>query len=433
MNKFKISVIALLGVFSACNTDENIEPADTDKEKQEESVDSLWLQEEDIYNAPYINQKKIALDERQQFVCKKMNSFSWNLFSKSFEKKQEKNLLLSPLSLTQNLMMTCNGLRGESLEEIKLAFGVSEFEMNELNQYVLQLNEGLDEADSRTKYRTDNSVWYRNDLTMETDFIENVDRWYRAEVFPAAMTEETLDSINDWAYLKTYGRIKDFLPYLAPNTQAVLVNTVYFRGQWYNKLTEKNLRDGIFRNEKGEEETAKMVMYHEMAKYVENTKYQATFRSFGNMAYVMDFILPKEDATPADALAQYMQDTDRNRYYRHVVLDFPRFNSGSKMDLNDLLRSMGITNVFRPESPSDIVMFDEPSSLGTIIQQTSITVNEKGAEAAVATANRWYWDSGEETTPPDTVYMKLERPFFYTIRETSTNTPLFIGYQGSVK
>ena len=103
------------------------------------------------------------------------------------------------------------------------------------------------------------------------------------------------------------------------------------------------------------------------------------------------------------------------------------------MDLYALLRSMGITNVFMPEDPSDIAMFDEPTSLGTVIQQTSITVNEKGAEAAAATANKWFWDSGEETTPPDTVYMKLERPFFYTIRETSTNTPLFIGYQGSVK
>ena len=425
---FSISLLA------ACDSENEIKPAEKEEQQeQQETTDSLWLQEEDIYNAPFKNQKKIALDENQQAISEKVNDFSWELFSKSFEKKKERNLLLSPLSLTQNLMMTCNGLRGKSLEEIKLAFGVSEFEMAELNQYVLQLNKGLAEADSRSKYRTDNSVWYRNDLTMQTDFIEKVNHWYRAEVFPAAMTEETLDSINDWAYHKTYGRIKDFLTNLAPNTQTVMVNTVYFRGQWFDKLTEKNIRDGIFRNENGEEESAKMVMYHGMYNYVENTKYQATFRLFGNMAYAMDFILPKEDAEPADALAQYMQDKERNRYYRHVELDFPRFKSGSKMDLYELLRSMGITNVFMPEDPSDIAMFDEPTSLGTVIQQTSITVNEKGAEAAAATANKWFWDNGEEITPPDTVYMKLERPFFYTIRETSTNTPLFIGYQGSVK
>ena len=426
------TVLFAMSLLVACDSENDIKPAEKD-EQQQETKDSLWLQEEDIYNAPFTNKKKIVLDESQQAINGRMNAFSWELFSKSFENKQEKNLLLSPLSLTQNLLMMSNGLRGKSLEEIKLAFGVSEFEMDELNQYVLQLNEGLDKADSRTKYRTDNGVWYRNDLTMQTDFVNNVNRWYRAEVFPAAMTEETLDSINDWAYRKTYGRIKNFMPYLVPSTQTVLVNTVYFRGQWFDKLTEKYVRSGIFRNEDGEEEPAKMVMYHEMSKYLENTKYQATFRGFGNKAYVMDFILPKEGIVPSDALAQYMQDAERNSYYRHVVLDFPRFESGSKMDLNGLLRSMGITNVFQPENPSDIVMFDEPALLGTVIQQTSISVNEKGAEAAVATANRWYTDSGDEITPPDTVYMKLERPFFYTIRETSTNTPLFIGYQGSVK
>ena len=194
-----------MSLLVACDSENDIKPAEKD-EQQQETKDSLWLQEEDIYNAPFTNKKKIVLDESQQAINGRMNAFSWELFSNSFENKQEKNLLLSPLSLTQNLLMMSNGLRGKSLEEIKLAFGVSEFEMDELNQYVLQLNEGLDKADSRTKYRTDNSVWYRNDLTMQTDFVNNVNRWYRAEVFPAAMTEETLDSINDWAYRKTYGR-----------------------------------------------------------------------------------------------------------------------------------------------------------------------------------------------------------------------------------
>ena len=76
--------------------------------------------------------------------------------------------------------------------------------------------------------------------------------------------------------------------------------------------------------------------------------------------------------------------------------------------------------------------FYRTAIIGIIQQETSISVSEKGVEAAAATANVPKIDAGE-TTPPDTVYMKLERPFFYTIRETSTNTPLFIGYQGSVK
>ena len=175
-----------------------------------------------------------------------------------------------------------------------------------------------------------------------------------------------------------------------------------------------------------------MVMYHEVSSYAESSAYQATTRSLGNKAYVMDFILPKEGVKPENALKQYIQDANPDMYNRYVKLDFPRFKSGTKMGLNEVLKKVGITHLFQPENQYDFCIFNEPSFIDVIQQETSISVSEKGVEAAAATANVSYTESGE-TTPPDTVYMKLERPFFYTIRETSTNTPLFIGYQGSVK
>ena len=428
--KYLFATFFALSLLAACDSENEIQPAE--KEEQQETTDSLWLQEEDIYSNPYSRSKKIDLDESQKNISNQMNAFSWELFTKSFDNKKETNLLLSPYSLTQNLLMLSNGLRGNTLEEIKLAFGLSEFEMEELNRYVLQMNQGLEEADSRTRYRTDNSVWYRNDLTIQPEFTETTGQYYKAELFPAALNTQTLDSINNWTYQKTFGRIKDFLSTISPAAQSVMVNTVYFRGQWFNKLSEKHVRDGVFRNESGTEETAKLVMYHARSGYAENSAYQATTRGLGNKAYAMDFILPKEGVKPEKALKQYIQDANPGMYNRYVKLDFPRFESGTKIKLNEVLRTVGITHLFQPENQYDFCIFNEPSFIGIIQQETSISVSEKGVEAAAATANVPKIDAGE-TTPPDTVYMKLERPFFYTIRETSTNTPLFIGYQGSVK
>ncbi|MBO7171499.1 MAG: hypothetical protein J6V52_00880, partial [Bacteroidaceae bacterium] len=217
-SNYLMGIIAASALF-ACS---EVELTDI-REKTEENVkeietveDDLRAKEEDIFNAPRTRRKEIALDEGQKVINEKLNTFSWDLFTKTFDNKKETNLLISPFSLTQNLMMLSNGLRGQSLEEIKLAFGLSEFEMEDMNRYSLQLNKGLEEADSRTKYRTDNSIWYRNDMIIQPDFAENVSQYYHAETFPAAMNEETLDSINNWAYQRTYGRIKDFLPSLSP-------------------------------------------------------------------------------------------------------------------------------------------------------------------------------------------------------------------------
>ena len=420
-----------LSLLGACDSEELIQPIEKEdgkQEEQQETVDSLWQEEEDIFNAPRTRRKEIALDEGQKVINEKLNTFSWDLFTKTFDNKKETNLLLSPFSLTQNLMMLSNGLRGQSLEEIKLAFGLSEFEMEDMNRYSLQLNKGLEEADSRTKYRTDNSIWYRNDMIIQPDFAENVSQYYHAETFPAAMNEETLDSINNWAYQRTYGRIKDFLPSLSPSMASVLINTVYFRGLWYYETSD--IKYLIFHNENGKEETVKFAKLGGRSLYSENSMYQAACEFLGNRAFAMDFILPKEGTDPTSALKQYIEDGVPH-LFRVLKLDYPLFESESKMSLDDLLHHMGINSIYNPQNVMDMQLFNKPTFVSSVIQQTNISVSEKGVEAAGGTINIPGTEGYEPQ--PDTVFVTLDRPFFYTIRETSTNTPLFIGYQGSVK
>ena len=429
-SNYLMGIIAATTLF-ACS---EVELTDI-REKTEENVkeietveDDLRAKEEDIFNAPRTRRKEIALDEGQKVINEKLNTFSWDLFTKTFDNKKGTNLLLSPFSLTQNLMMLSNGLRGQSLEEIKLAFGLSEFEMEDMNRYSLQLNKGLEEADSRTKYRTDNSIWYRNDLSMQPDFAENVSQYYHAETFPAAMNEETLDSINNWAYQRTYGRIKDFLPSLSPSMASVLINTVYFRGLWYYETSDIKYR--IFHNENGEEENVKFAKLDAKSYYSENSLYQAACEFLGNRAFAMDFILPKEGVSPTEALRQYINDGVPS-WIKILKLDYPLFESESKMSLDDLLHNMGINGIYNPQNTSDMQLFNKPTFVSSVIQQTSIAVSEKGVEAAAGTINVGATEGYEPQ--PDTVFVTLDRPFFYTIRETSTNTPLFIGYQGSIK
>lgn len=117
--------------------------------------------------------------------------------------------MVSPLSLNQNIMMLSNGLKGETREEILKAFGISDFSLEEINSYILQLNEGLNGADSRTKYRTNNAIWHDNSMSVQQEFKENISGVYDTEIFPALMNTQTLDSINAWASEKTFGRIKN--------------------------------------------------------------------------------------------------------------------------------------------------------------------------------------------------------------------------------
>ena len=65
-----------------------------------------------------------------------------------------------------------------------------------------------------------------------------------------------------------------------------------------------------------------------------------------------------------------------------------------------------------------------------IIQKTYMKVDEKGTEAAAVTMIVNHISSGIDHTEP-IIDFHMNRPFLYGIIETSTNTPLFIGYYGN--
>lgn len=432
--KIIITSFTVMTLCCACSTEETIKPNTDNEVNTEKPADTLDIkcpEEEEIFHAPYIFRENIALGETQQTISKKVNDFSWNVFAKMFAKKKDANLLASPLSLTQNIMMLANGLKGETLEEVKTALGVSSFDMKEINAYVLQLNTGLDSVDSRTKYRTDNAIWHGSWMTVQSDFKENISGFYKTDIFPSNMDDLTLDSINQWAYEKTYGRIERMVDALN-GADAVMMNTIYFRGLWMDELAETCVYPGEFRNENGNTEQVKMVSYHKRSFYAEGQTYQTTCRYFGNEAFAMDFILPKKGVAAQDALAEFVETKGYAEREIVVNLDFPVFESASAMNLTDLLKSLGIKGIFGETAFNGVCLFSKPVFVSSVIQKTSISVDEKGTEAAAGTYEFFDGENpGEEN--PQVVNMKLDRPFFYTIRETSTNTPLFIGYQGSVK
>ncbi len=431
--EFLFAALFGLMTFTACDSEETVVPEPPQQEETtEEPKEEILPGEENIFEATPTRQKEIELGATQEGVSEGLNKFAWKVFSKIFEGKQEANLMVSPYSLSQVMMAFSNGLHGETLEEVKTTFEVNEFSKEDINLYFQQFNKGLAEADSRTQYRADNGLWFHWAMSLMPDFATNIKQYYNAETHPAAMNEETKTEVNEWVKERTYGRIPMLLDEDQNMPIAIMVNTVYFRGLWGDAIHEKSIKEAVFHNENGKEEVAEMMPYNLYSPYLEGETYQTTCRPFGNGAYVMDFILPKEGVSAQDALAEYMENPTAKKEEASVKLLFPKFEAESSMRLETLLGSMGIKRIFGANNP-EIKLFDTSVFVSSIVQKTSITVDEKGTEAAAATyIGMDVSIGGGSSKEPEWIIMTLDRPFFYAIRETSTNTPLFIGYQGSV-
>ena len=104
-------------------------------------------------------------------------------------------------------------------------------------------------------------------------------------------------------------------------------------------------------------------------------------------------------------------------------LTFPRLKYGYKKQLNDILSNMGMGVAF----DNKVADFSNISDIGLyislVLHQAFIEINEEGTEAAAATVV----EIEANSVNPSSFIMNIDHPFLYIIRETTTNSILFMG------
>ena len=70
----------------------------------------------------------------------------------------------------------------------------------------------------------------------------------------------------------------------------------------------------------------------------------------------------------------------------------------------------------------------EPLSIGAVVHQANITVDEAGTEAAAVTAVVMV--AGSAAPPADPIEFTVDRPFVFAIRDNPSGAILFVGHIG---
>ncbi|XP_039694349.1 serpin B11 isoform X2 [Pteropus medius] len=112
-----------------------------------------------------------------------------------------------------------------------------------------------------------------------------------------------------------------------------------------------------------------------------------------------------------------------NMVESEVEVHLPRFKLEIKYELNSLLKSLGMTDVFN-QVKADLsgISPDKGLHLSKVIHKSYVDVNEEGTEAAAATG-----DNLVLKRLPIRAKFMANRPFLFFIRHLDTNTILFCG------
>uniref|UniRef100_A0A673HA16 Serpin B6 n=1 Tax=Sinocyclocheilus rhinocerous TaxID=307959 RepID=A0A673HA16_9TELE len=259
-------------------------------------------------------------------------------------------------------------------------------------------------------------------------FLNDAKRYYEAgleEVDFEMKSEAARLNINKWVEKNTQGKIKDLLPQgsIDAMTRLVLVNAIYFKGNWEKKFPKEATRDGQFKLNKNQTKPVKM-MQQKMDSQVLELPYVGKNLS-------MLIILPNEIEDETTGLQKLekaltyeklMEWTKPSKMRQQEVQAFlPRFKMEETYDMKSLLRSMGMEDVFDWQkvnlsgmSPNNDLVVSK------VIHKAFVEVNEEGTEAAAATG-------GVVVIRSFAQMFIADHPFLFFIRHNPSNSILFYG------
>ena len=355
------------------------------------------------------------------------NHFGLKLFREINEGEKDKNVFISPLSISMALDMTLNGAAGETKQAMQNALEVAGFSDQQINISYQSLIELLTGLDPKVKFQIANSIWYRSTFSVEQPFIDVNKKYFNAKVAGLDFNDPlSVNVINSWVYENTNGKIDKIVDRIDPLTVMFLINAIYFKGTWTYQFEESNTMEAPFYLPDNSEKACRLMNIYGTFNYFSNDKFQAIDLPYGDKQFSMTVFLPRSGKDINDLVAELNQ-TNWNNWITQFgetegEIFLPRFKLEYEKSLKEVLTQLGMGVAFSGQA--DFTRINKQGNLfiSKVKHKSFVEVNEEGTEAAAVTSVEI-----SLTSVGSGFIMRVDRPFIFAIRENHSGTILFIG------
>jgi serpin B len=379
-------------------------------------------------------------DEKAYSVDPKLVSantkLAFDIFKKLLIEDMNKNIFISPLSISIALAMTYNGAEGTTKDAMAKTLNFGNMTLEEINQEYSDLIESLENVDQAVKLLIGNSVWMKKEFepVVKSNFLQDVGTSYDSEVFTRDFgSPQTVNEINGWVDKRTEGKIKEIMQDLSPELVMLLINAIYFKGTWIIEFDKAKTQQQDFFLPEGNTVKVDMMTTAGNFSYYSGENCEIARLPYGRDKVAMYIFLPKEGVS-LDSFIASMNQTLHDEYVSRLqppddlVVKMPKFEVeyGVKR-LNEVLKKLGMEIAFDPVQADFGGIASTISGnlyISYVDHKAVIEVNEEGTEAAAVTTVGIGITSVSPGSPPSFV---VNRPFYYEIRDDRSGSILFMG------
>ena len=361
------------------------------------------------------------------------NTFALELYEKL--KRAKGNLFFSPYSISTALAMTYAGARENTAEQMAetLRFVLDDRRLHSaFAELIARLNAVQEKGHVRLSVA--NSLWPQKGYPFREEYLVLTREYYGVSITAVdyvAAREAARKMINEWVEENTRHKIRNLIQrgVLDALTRLVLVNAIYFKGNWASQFAKRDTQNALFHLAQGKSVGVPMMKQKQKFGYARHPDLRILELPYVGNDLSMLVLLPEkvgglpelENLVSAENLEKWMKALRK----REVAVFLPRFKMTSQFRLDKTLASMGMPDAFNSARANFTGMDGNPNWLciGAVIHKAFVEVNEEGTEAAAATAV--VMKAGAMPGAPPV--FRADHPFLFLIRDNITGSLLFMG------
>lgn len=359
-------------------------------------------------------------------------SFAIDLYKQFAKSNANKNLFFSPFSISEAVALTYAGAANNTEKQMQQVLQFPE-KQEDLHNGFSDLKVALTKNTDSVTLKNANSLWAQKDYIFKPEYLSLVQTKYNAPAYSVNfkkpnLLKQAVWDINSWVEKNTDNQIKELVKNddVTKETRLILVNAIWFYGEWLSAFNEKSTQENVFKSIEGEQTTVFMSQKGKYLYYDDDivTAVQIPYKGNKQSMVILlpvnyDGLSKLELNFETDYLTSILGDM------REVTLrlKIPKFSAEYSVDLKKTLMALGMVEAFSNQADFSNMTDKNDLKIDKILHKAKIEVSEKGTKAAAATVAFMK----QKTAVMDDVVFNADHPFIYLIRDNETGTLLFLG------
>ncbi|KAF8387051.1 srp-6, partial [Pristionchus pacificus] len=325
------------------------------------------------------------------------------------------NFVISPFSLGAALAIVHDGAKEDTQKELTTLLGKT-LSPAEVSALYSSLTAALSEKNSAVITNVANRFFLDKEFTLKAEYQSHVEKVFNAgaENINFKDGDGSANHVNAFVEKNTGGMIPKLVEASAfgGNAVAVLINAVYFKGEWETQFNKDATQTKPFHGIAGDRDEKFMIANKLNTRYSLNDDLTVVSLAYKDPSYSLVVLMPSGDFGEwrANLTAETLQGAIENLQTGKINLELPKFKIESTTDGKAALKKCGVKRIF--EDTADLSgISDKDLYVSKIVHKAVIEVTEEGTEATAATGIRMHVKGLGPLTPE----LTFNRPCIYAI------------------